>query len=57
MTENEEFQYRTNKDGVHMCYGFNGTGFKFLPIHGKVVLDELILKEKKKYSSGLDAKL
>ncbi len=42
MTEDGEFIYWTNKDGVHMCYGFNGTGFKFLPIHGKVVLDELI---------------
>jgi len=57
MTEDGEFIYKTSKDGIHLCYGFNGTGFKFLPIHGKVVLDELILQKTKKFSTKQEAKL
>lgn len=57
MTADGEFQYRTNPDGVHVCYGFNGTGFKFLPIHGKIVVDELIKNGPKVYSHMYEAKL
>lgn len=44
MIETEEFQYKTSPQGVHYAYGFSGTGFKFLPLHGKIVYDGLIHK-------------
>jgi hypothetical protein len=50
VTDDEEFQYRTGPDGVHLGYAFQGAGFKFLPMHGKIILEELILKGPWKYS-------
>ena len=45
MTPNETFVYRTEPDGVHYAYGFSGGGFKFAPMHGKIVYDSLITKK------------
>eukprot|EP00344_Euplotes_crassus_P002868 CAMPEP_0197005646 /NCGR_PEP_ID=MMETSP1380-20130617/30501_1 /TAXON_ID=5936 /ORGANISM="Euplotes crassus, Strain CT5" /LENGTH=316 /DNA_ID=CAMNT_0042424853 /DNA_START=77 /DNA_END=1027 /DNA_ORIENTATION=+ len=45
MTDTGHFQYKTGKDGVHYAYGFEGTGFKFFPLHGKIVHDGLITKK------------
>lgn len=42
--ESGEFQYKTDENGVHFAYGFSGTGFKFMPLHGKIVYDGLINK-------------
>ena len=36
---NKEYIYKTDKNGVHYAYGFSGTGFKFFPLHGKIVYD------------------
>ena len=44
MIDSGEFQYKTDEKGVHFAYGFSGTGFKFLPLHGKIVYDGLINK-------------
>lgn len=44
MTPNDTFIYRTEEDGVHYAYGFNGIGFKYAPMHGKIVTDSLIDK-------------
>lgn len=49
ITEDGNFQYRTGPDGVHLGYAFNGAGFKFLPIHGKIIYEELIKKMPVKY--------
>ena len=42
LTQDGDFLYKTNPDGVHYCYGFNGEGFKYMPAHGKIVYDGLI---------------
>lgn len=42
--DSEEFQYKTDEKGIHFAYGFSGTGFKFLPLHGKIVYDGLLNK-------------
>jgi glycine/D-amino acid oxidase-like deaminating enzyme len=57
MTDDGDFMYSTGKNGVHYCYGFNGQGFKFMPMHGKIVLRELIEKKEARYSKWLEAKL
>ena len=57
VTEDGEFQYRTGPDGVHVAYAFNGAGFKFMPIHGKIVYEELMMKRPVKYSTPVKAKL
>mmetsp|Transcript_30296 Transcript_30296/g.34695 ORF Transcript_30296/g.34695 Transcript_30296/m.34695 type:complete len:106 (-) Transcript_30296:19-336(-) len=44
MVDSGEYQYKTDENGVHFAYGFSGTGFKFLPLHGKIVYDGLIMK-------------
>ena len=44
ITDTEEFQYKTDKHGVNFAYGFDGTGFKFFPLHGKIVYDGLLKK-------------
>ena len=49
MVDTGEFQYKTGNNGVHYAYGFNGTGFKFMPLHGKIVYDGLIKKTDEKY--------
>lgn len=40
----EGYNYTKGKNGVFYCYGFTGTGFKFLPLHGKIMF-ELIQQE------------
>mmetsp|Transcript_17589 Transcript_17589/g.15502 ORF Transcript_17589/g.15502 Transcript_17589/m.15502 type:complete len:131 (+) Transcript_17589:217-609(+) len=35
--KNNNFCYSKGSSGVHYCYGFTGTGFKFLPLHGKIM--------------------
>lgn len=57
MTGSDNFIYKTNPDGVHYCYGFNGQGFKFMPIHGKIVYDGLISKKDTTYLVQTRAKL
>ena len=49
MIDSGEYQYKTDDKGVHFAYGFCGTGFKFLPLHGKIVHDGLITKEDQKH--------
>jgi len=49
MTGTGDFQYKTDKNGVHYAYGFEGTGFKFMPLHGKIVYDGLITKKDQTY--------
>lgn len=44
MIDTNEFQYKTDKIGVHYAYGFSGTGFKFMPLHGKIVYESLLNK-------------
>lgn len=45
VVDSGEFQYKTDENGIHYAYGFSGTGFKFMPLHGKIVCDGLIKKE------------
>ena len=40
--KDNQFNYSTGNNGVHYCYGFTGTGFKFLPLHGKIVYEKLL---------------
>jgi hypothetical protein len=47
--DSTEYQYKTDKDGIHYAYGFNATGSQFLPLHGKIVYDGLITKKDQKY--------
>lgn len=49
MVDSGEYQYKTDENGVHFAYGFCGTGFKFLPLHGKIVYDGLITKQEQKH--------
>lgn len=49
MIKGGDFQYKTNKDGVHFVYGFSGQGFKFLPLHGKIVYEGLLYKIEQKF--------
>jgi len=49
MVDTGEFQYKTDEGGVHYAYGFSGTGFKFMPLHGKIIYDGLINKNDEKY--------
>jgi len=49
MVEGGDFQYKTSKEGIHFVYGFSGQGFKFMPLHGKVVYHGLLKKEDQKY--------
>lgn len=44
-----DFLYKPGKDGVHYAYGFSGTGFKFFPLHGKIVYDSMIAKTSQQY--------
>ena len=58
MTPGEEFIYKTTEDGVHYAYGFNGIGFKYTPLHGKIICDSLVTKTDFKYlPKALKAKL
>ena len=40
--KDSKYNYSTGKNGVHYCYGFTGTGFKFMPLHGKTVFENLL---------------
>ena len=40
--KSENFQYKTDENGVHFAYAFGGEGFMFFPMHGKVIYDGLI---------------
>lgn len=48
-----QFGYITGKNGVHYCYGFAGTGFKFMPLHGKIVYENLMKLKSKEITSDL----
>lgn len=56
-TESNEFIYKTNPDGVHYCYGLCGEGFKFMPVHGKIVHDGLITGKDTTYIRQVRAKI
>ena len=43
-TDSGSFQYKTDENGVHFAYGFQGMGFKFFPMHGKIIHDGLLNK-------------
>jgi len=45
MIDTGEFQYKTDSSGIHYAYGFSGTGFKFMPLHGKIIVEGLLLKK------------
>jgi len=49
MIDSEEFQYKTDEKGVHYAYGFSGTGFKFFPLHGKIVYEGLLTKTNQEF--------
>lgn len=49
MMSSNEFQYKTDDNGVHYAYGFSGTGFKFFPLHGKVVYEGILMKNDQKF--------
>jgi hypothetical protein len=44
-SKDNKYCYQKGENGVHYCYGFTGTGFKFLPLHGKIMFDKFF-KEK-----------
>ena len=56
-SEDDEYKYKTGVDGVHYCYELGGTGFKYMPIHGKIIYDALITKEDKHFVCQTRAKL
>lgn len=45
--KDNKFCYKTSSNGVHYCYGFTGTGFKFLPLHGKIIYEKCIKESSK----------
>ena len=49
LTDDENFIYKTNPNGVHYCYGLNGEGFKYLAAHGKIIYDGLITGKDKSF--------
>lgn len=34
-----KYNYLKGKNGIYYCCGFTGTGFKFLPLHGKIMYE------------------
>lgn len=56
-TPNSEFLYKTDQDGVYFAYGFSGTGFKFLPLHGKIVHEGLKENQFWNWKKGIISKL
>ena len=49
MPKTKDFEYKTDQEGIHYAYAFGGTGFKFMPLHGKIVHDGLITKKDQTY--------
>ena len=57
ITDDGNFIYKTNPDGVHYCYGLNGQGFKYMPTHGKIIYDGLITGKDKSFIIKAKSKL
>ena len=56
-SEDGDFKYKTELDGVHYCYELGGSGFKYMPIHGKIIHEALILEKDRYFAVPSTAKL
>ncbi|CAI2372758.1 unnamed protein product [Moneuplotes crassus] len=57
-TPGYEFQYKKDASGVHYAYGFSGTGFKFMPLHGEIVYNGIFgTKDLSKWKERFISKL
>ena len=56
-SEDGDYKYKTGSDGVHYCYEVSGTGFKYMPAHGKIIYDALITGKDKSFVAPTKAKL